>query len=218
MRTLLALSILLGVILSGCGSKTPVNGWQIESTSSFESYTQSFLEGDSTMGQNYLQSAIKSAKQSANTTQLSRIYLAACALERSVGSSKYCQNYRRLASMEHNPQHEAYYRLLTGGLHPKDIAHLPPDYRTFANYSLQGDTTKAFEAIMGMKKPTSKLIAASLLKSQLTHPQRAYLLTLSSQHGYKTTVLYWLKEIAKYGDPHTKADAKRKIELIMGGE
>ncbi len=202
------------LMIGGCASKTPPNQWQIESAESFDSYTQSYLKGEEVMAQSELSGAIEEAKRSADIEQLERIYLGACALEHSVGEGRYCTEYRRLSAIRTYRALEAYASLLEGALGTADIEHLPPQYQTFAQYRLRGDVSGAFNELISMKRVTSQLIAASLIKDRLNDTQRDYILGLASKYGYKKSVLFWLRETVRKGDGERKAGALARIKVI----
>jgi hypothetical protein len=85
--------ILLFIFLlqfNGCSFKTPQNKWQFKSVNAFSAYTKNFLSAKDTLAKDDLKRAVNHAKQSANLSQLARIYLGECALNISVGLKDNC--------------------------------------------------------------------------------------------------------------------------------
>lgn len=198
--------MITAILLLSCAAKNPPYEWRAASASAFASYTQSFLKGESITAEGELEMAIESAKSSANLEQLGSIYLGKCALNKAVGINDKCSEYNKIAHLLNAPNLKAYYNLLNQ--QSTQIELLPPQYQPFAQ-------TKSFESVMPIDKPTSKLIAASLIKNSLTHAQREAMIQLASQYGYKKAVLFWLKESLKYSNHNAqKRVLKQKIYLL----
>jgi len=199
------------IALNGCSSKPPIYKWRTNSASAFSSYTQSFLQGEQS-GSGELDIAIDEAKRSADLEQLASIYLGVCALNRAVGVDDRCQKYQKISHLLVSKKLNAYYRLLHDTITPTDLEAIPPQYRPFAKAKLERNHVQAFEALMQIKKPTSKLIGAALIKEHLSPAQREQVLTLASQYGYKRAVLFWLDQKVHYTqNPTQKRRLKEKI-------
>jgi len=202
MRLLFGVAMLL--LFVSCGAKNPPYEWRTHSALAFASYTQSFLK-DETIAQGELEMAIQSAKSSANLEQLGSIYLGKCALNKAVGISDRCNEYQKIAHLINAPLLDAYYRLLTHQFVP--IEALPSHYQAFAK-------AKTFENLKTISKPTSQLIAASLIKEKLTAAQKEEMVQFASQYGYKRAVIFWLQESLKGTTNTQKRILKQKIELL----
>ncbi len=202
MRLLFGVATLL--LFVSCSAKNPPYEWRANSALAFASYTQSFLK-DEVIAQGELETAIQSAKSSANLEQLGSIYLGKCALNKAVGISDGCYEYQKIAHLINAPSLDAYYRLLTH--RSISIEALPSHYRAFAQ-------AKTFENLKAISKPTSRLIAASLIKERLTLAQKEEMVQLASQYGYKKAVIFWLQESLKNSTSTQKSIVKQKIELL----
>lgn len=211
------ISIIIMVLLAliSCSSKPKPYAWRANSASAFSSYTQSFLKDDYITAKSELDSAIEYAKSSANLEQLASIYLGKCALNHAVGIKDNGKQYQSIAHLLHSPALDAYYHLIHGSLTSQHIALLPPQYQAFATAKLNANYTKAFDAILAMDRVSSKLIATVLIKNYLTTHQRAQILDIASQYGYKKAVIFWLKEQHRHTtDQQSKKIIMQKIGVI----
>jgi len=214
MRFLLLLPLIL--LLFSCSSKTPPYEWRSHSASAFASYTQSFLRDDALGSKSNLTMAIQHAKSSAKLEQLASIYLGKCALDRAVGIKSNCREYQKIANFIHSPTLFSYYSLLKGRLTSSQINALPPQYQSFAHSYTNANYPQAFEAIMQIKKPTSQLIASSLIQKHLNNHQRDQILLIASKYGYKRAVIFWLEEQLNYTQNSAKKNQiKEKIKILQ---
>lgn len=213
--TILSLSLLL---FSACSFKSPPNQWQYKSTTAFDSYTKNFLSANGSLAKNDLSRAIKHAKQSADLKMLARIYLGECALNISVGIDDGCQDYLNIADVVNDNSLEAYYSFIT--LKPKySVKNLNSQYKDFASLVKNKDFSKANSEILKIQKPTSKLLAASLIKDKLTQQTRYEMINSASFYGYKKSVLFWLSE-AKINttDEDERKKLSKKISILKSGD
>ncbi len=188
---LLTLSLLL---FSACSFKSPPNQWQYKSTSAFDSYTKNFLSSNDALAKNDLSRAIKHAKNSADLTMLARVYLGKCALNISVGIQDRCEDYKSIKDLVNSETLDAYYSFITLNLGESQLLHLDSTYRDFASLLSRKDFRNAQSKISGISKPTSKLLAASLMRTQISSKTRDEMINTASFYGYKKSVLFWLNE------------------------
>lgn len=203
------------ILFSACSFKTPPNQWQYKSTSAFDSYTKNFLSANDALARNDLNRAKKHAKSSADLTMLSRIYLGKCALNISVGIEDECIEYKKIADVVNNKALDAYYNFITLNLDASKIEHLDASYKDFALYLAKKDFKNADAQISKISKPTSKLLSASLMKEQLSSKTIQEMIKISSFHGYKKSVLFWLNEAkVKTTDENERANLSKKISIL----
>jgi len=211
-KYLLFISILL---FTSCSFKTPPNLWQHKSANAFHSYTQDFLSKNDNMATNDLQRAIKHAKQSADLTQLARVYLGKCALNISVGVEDSCQEYLNIADVVQSDRLDAYYSFITKSIVDKQIDFLPQYYQEYIKNIKKKDFIEANKNILSMPKITSTLLCAVLIKENLEQDSRAKITKLASFYGYKKAVLFWLNEQKKYTqDRKEKEYLEKKISIL----
>jgi len=210
------LFILLALIfLSACSFQTPQNQWQYKSSSAFESYKKNFLSNNDVLAKSDLNRAIKHAKQSADFTQLARIYLGVCSLNLANGVKDDCKNYKRVSNLLKSKELESYYKLISNAITQKDIEYLPQEYKEFALSLVEKDYAKANQDILNIQKTTSAFVASALIKEYLQPQTREYILTKASYHGYKKTVLFWLEENLKYTKDEEKIQQIQKKIFIL---
>jgi len=209
---LLTISLLL---LSACSFKSPPNQWQYKSSAAFDSYTKNFLSSNDALAKNDLKRAVKHAKQSADLTMLSRIYLGECALNISVGIEDRCEDYKNIANIVNDKTLDAYYNLITLKLDKLKLLYLSTPYKDFALYLIKKDFAKAESEILKISKPTSKLLAASLMKDSISSYTREEMIKIASFHGYKKSVLFWLNEAKKSStDENKRKNISKKISIL----
>lgn len=210
--TLLAISIIL---LTSCSMKTPKNEWQYKSTNAFNSYTSNFLSGNDLMAKSDLQRAINHAKQSANLTQLAKIYLGECALNISVGNVDTCEEYLYISPLVKSKKLDAYYDFITLSIKDEDIKYLPMHHQNFAYQLNKKNFQKAYKDLIEMEQTTSVLLCGALIKSNLENISREELIKKASFHGYKKSAIFWLQEKKKNSDnPNEIKDIEKKILIL----
>ena len=201
--------------IDACSFKTAPNEWQIKSTNAFNSYSQNFLKANNLLAKNDLKRAIEHAKQSADLTQLGKIYLGKCALNISAGIKDECSEFKNISSLLHDKMLEAYYSFITLSIKPEQIEQLPKRYRTFANFLIEKKFIEANKELFEIEEISSSLLCASLIKEHLEPTSRKKILKLSSFYGYKKVVLFWLNESKKYEkDKREKQKIETKISIL----
>ncbi len=203
------------LLYSGCSFKTPPNQWEYNSTSAYNSYEKYFLSNQDILAKSYINTAITNAKQSANLNQLARVYISACALNKSVGESNYCKDYEYIKDLVSSIQLQIYFKMLSHKLDETQIEYLPKQYKSFYKNFLLKKYDLAFKDLTSMEQITSKFIAASLIKEQLNKTQINYLIDIASTYGYKKLVIYWLKNLLyKENDIDKKQQILKKLDIL----
>nr|WP_321267523.1 hypothetical protein [uncultured Sulfurimonas sp.] len=179
------------LLLSACSFKSPPNQWQYKSTAAFESYTKNFLSSEDALAKNDLSRAIKHAKHSANLKTLARVYLGECALNISVGIDDNCNSYKEVAALIDDKSLDAYFTFITSKS-SIEVENLNKIYKNFASFVNVKDFDNAQKEIFKITKPTSKLLAASLIKDKLSIQTVDEMINIASFNGYKKSVLFWL--------------------------
>ena len=201
--------------INACSFKAVPNEWQIKSTTAFNSYSQNFLKANDVLANNDLTRAIKHAKQSANLSQLGKIYLGECALNISAGAKNECNEFKKLSTLLNDKTLNAYYSFITLTIKPEQIDQLPKRYRTFASFLIQKNFQKANQELFEIEEISSSLLCASLIKEHLESTSRKKILKLSSFYGYKKIVLFWLNESKKYEkDKSERQKIEAKISIL----
>ncbi len=204
------------LIFAGCSFKTPPNQWEYNSTSAYNSYEKYFLSNQDILAKSYINTAITNAKQSANLNQLARVYISACALNMSIEQTNYCKEYESIRDLVLSKELDIYFQMLNQKLNKIQIEYLPKQYQSFYRNFLLKKYDLAFKDLTSMEQITSKFIAASLIREQLTNVQVNYLIDTASTYGYKKLVIYWLKkQFEKELDTDKKQLISKKIEILL---
>lgn len=188
----IAVLIFILTIFSACSFKSQPNEWKYKSINAFSSYTKNFLSNNDALAKGDLKRAIEHAKQTANLTQLSRIYLGECALNISVGIADDCSEYKDISSLVKDKSLQSYYALVTLSINESQIEALESKYKDFAKNVLKRNYEDAKENVFNMDKITSKLLSASLVKDELSIGEVSKLIEEASFYGYKKSVIFWL--------------------------
>ena len=202
------LYIMIISLFSACSFKSEPNEWKYKSINAFSSYTSNFLSNRDALAKSDLKRALTHAKQSANLTQLSRIYLGECALNISVGIEDKCLKYKEISELVDDESLSSYYKFINSTISKREIKTLKDPYKDFATNFLAKDFTLAKEDMFNMDKITSKLVSASLIKNELNFDEVEMLIDDASFYGYKKSVIYWLN-IQK-----SKTTSESKIKMI----
>lgn len=203
--TIYLLTILL---FSGCSFDTPPNEWQYSSVNAFDSYTKNFLRSNDNLAKNDLQRAVKHAKNSAELTHLGSIYLGECALNISVGIADKCKKYQDIEELIGSKTLDAYYDFLTLSIREEQISQLPKIYREFIWHVKSKEFSEANKDIAKMDKPTSQLLAASLLKDKIEKNTIEKVIEVASFNGYKKTLIFWLNKLKE------RTSSKKELNKI----
>jgi hypothetical protein len=202
------------LLFSACSFKSPPNDWQYKSVAAFESYTKNFLSANDAMAKNDLSRAINHAKQGADLKILANIHLAKCALNISVGIKDECFEYQDISDIQNEKTTDAYFKFIQHK-NDYDINSLESQYKNFAAKLKVIDYDGANEAILDISKPTSKLLAAALMRGKISTKIRDEMIEVASFNGYKKSVLFWLNEKLIYTkDINERENIIKKIEFL----
>ena len=184
-------ALFIAIMIFGCSFKIPANEWKYKSADAFSSYVKNFMQGEDVLARNDLKRAVKHAKKSADLTSLARVYLGKCALNISVGIADRCYEYKKISNVVDDEELFNYYGIIT-----KTSIQNPND-------------------ILDTNKATSILLNGALKKDELSSEERANMLEVSSFHGYKKAVLFWLEESKKHSEQEAqKKFFQQKIEAL----
>lgn len=214
MRYFLLYSI-VAIVFSACSFKTAPNEWQHKSVNAFNSYTKNFLSNNDSLAKNDLNRAISHAKSSSDLSPLARIYLGKCALNISVGIKDTCSEYNSISEFIKDDKLNAYYSFLTSTIAHEQIKSLPNSYQSFYLHVESSNFYEANNDILNIDKPTSKLLAASLIKNNINDKTIEKILKVASFYGYKKVVLFWLNEkISRTNNEEEKRRISKKIDIL----
>jgi len=207
--------VMIVLFFSACSFKKKPDDWKYKSVSAFSSYTKNFLSSKDVMAKNDLKRAVLHAKLSSNFKPLARIYLGECALNISVGIKDECLKYKDISELVDDEELNSYYAFVTNTLQDYQLDNLASIYKSFVQNSLKNDYKDAISDMHSMDKITSKLVAASLIKDELSFEDVERLLKDISFYGYKKSVIYWLKILKlKSDDIREIKKIDKKIEIL----
>lgn len=204
------------ISLSGCAGAPPKNVWQQQAISAFNGYKTYYLEGKTALAQHDLHYARALAKQGTDLETLARLELAHCAVQISVLESTPCEGYHTLTTLYQHAELNAYFRFLQQKTQRLDISLLPSQYRPFATQQLDGMTSDKLEqTISKINSLESRLIAAALMRDQLSADFVRKLIKQTSFHGYKRASLQWMQHLSNITPSTDEAYRLQQTLLLM---
>ena len=208
--------IIFLLIFTGCSFKSAQQDmWRKDAATSFDTYSNYYLKGETTLASVALKSAISSAKSSADLTPLSKIYLGTCALHIAVLIDDSCLEYKAIKDMlkEENNSWD-YYHMLQKNFDKITIKNLPPQYADFVTAMQKKDFKSAFYSIKKMSQTSSKLIAASLMREHLNEKEIQNIIDVASFHGYKKAVIRWLEFLKEKSSDVKKQKIQKMLDIL----
>ncbi len=193
------------VFFIGCSFKNDSQGvWKKDTSNSFDSYKQYYLEGKTRLASVSLKRALISAKSSADLKPLAKVYLGVCALHVAVLINDKCEEYVSLANLlPKNDTSLSYYNMIERNFAKVSVNKLPPQYHNFVKNIQKHKFRDAIKEAKKMKSPSSMLISLSLIKEYLNSNDLDFIIHKISLYGYKKAIIRWLK-YSKNKSTHSK--------------
>jgi hypothetical protein len=220
MKAIRGLGLLAVLALTACGGSLPPPDWKMNAQAGLEAYEKHYLEGDSRLAELNFDKARAAIAHSGRLDILARAELARCATRVAALNYDDCPGYQSLAG-DAAPAERAYSELLAGRWAGLDTTLLPAQYRGLPGAR---DDASRFEALVTMKDPQSRLIAAGLLFRQAALPPQGIALAVetASERGWRRPLLTWLRIQAQRaetaGDKEALAASRKRIDLVLGGK
>ncbi len=212
-RYILFLSLF--IFLAGCSFKTDNKyKYRVNASNSFDSFKQYYLQGKTRLASISLKRALQSAKSGVDINAIAKIYLGECALHNAVLIKDNCQEYKNIQNITNDKLIQNYYYLLIGKFNKINPDKIPPRYKNFVKYLKQKNYKKAVASIYNIKDTDSKLVAASLVKNNLSYNDIKYIINISASLGYKKAALSWYDFLKSKSTPSQKIEIDKKIKLF----
>lgn len=223
-------TIVIAVLLAGCGSNPPVPDWQMNAHSSIERATAAYMSGNARVEAAETARVREALSSTGKVDLIIRAELIRCAARVASLVFEDCTGYDKLA-VDASPADRAYAAYLAGrlsgpepapqatGPSAADIALLPEQHRAVAAASTD---VAAASAVQTIADPLSRLIASGvLLRAGRATPQLlADAVDTASAQGWRRPLLAWLGVQAmraeQAGDISEAQRIKRRIALAGG--
>lgn len=206
---------LIALLLAGCSLKNESPDiWKKDTSNSFDSYKQYYLEGKTALASVSLKRALNSAKSSADLKPLAKVYLGVCALHVAVLINDKCEEYVSLSDiLDKNDSSKNYYYMIEGKFDKVNPDNLPKQYKSFAKQMQTKNYKNAKKEMKKIQSISSMLVAASLIKEYLSSNDIDFLIDRLSLYGYKKPIVRWLKYSKNINSrkKNTKIDKLLKI-------
>lgn len=213
-----AICLLAALLAVGCSSSPPPPDWKMNAVSLLEHYQTRWLEGDTKAADLALEKSRQEIAKTGRLDLLARLEVAACGTRIAALDFDACKAYGPLSS-EAAPQDQAYARFISGDWTNLDAKLLPAHYASLAGAK---DDAAANKAVVEIKEPLPRLIAAGLLiKQGRADPATlAQATDTASERGWRRPLLTWLevqlKRAQAAGDQAGINHLRRRIELTEG--
>ena len=223
-------TIVIAVLLAGCGSNPPVPDWQMNAHSSIERATAAYMSGNGRVEAAETARVREALSSTGKVDLIIRAELIRCAARVASLVFEDCTGYDKLA-VDASPADRAYAAYLAGRLSgpepapqasdrsAADIALLPEQHRAVAAASTD---VAAASAVQTIADPLSRLIASGvLLRAGRATPQLlADAVDTASAQGWRRPLLAWLgvqaRRAEQAGDIAEAQRIKRRIALAGG--
>jgi len=212
----LIFSIIFIILFVGCSFKINEKyKYRVNASNSFESYKRYYLKGETRLASIALKRALQSAKSGTDVNAIARIYLGECALHNALLIEDRCKQYNSIKQLIPNNKLDDYYNLLQNNIGHINIKYLPSQYKNFIKNLKNKNYKNAFKSIQNMQTVTSKLIAASIIKNELTKKEIKYIIKISSSIGYKHATLRWYELLKEKSTPKERKTINKKIAVFV---
>ena len=189
--------------------------WQYKTHNSYKSFENYFLAYKLDLAALELTRAREYASQSADFTTLAQVELSSCALKVALLETYTCKRFDTVEALANSNKLTAYKHFLQNTLNEKELSYLPDQYKDFAQSRLEHNTKQMQKEVAQITPLTSKMIAASLIKDELSPSLRKEILDEISFHGYTYGTIAWLTfEIKHTEDKTEKRKLQEKLKII----
>ncbi len=208
--------LFIALFLVGCSLKNETPDiWKKDTSNSFDSYKQYYLEGKTRLASVSLKRALDSAKRSADLKPLAKVYLGVCALHVAVLINDKCEEYVELLDvLDKNDSSKSYYYMIENRFNKVNVDNLPQQYKSFAKQMKVKNYKNAKKEMKKMENTSSLLVAASLIKKDLNAKDIDLIIDRLSLYGYKKPIIRWLK-YSKHINSHKENSKTDKLLKII---
>jgi hypothetical protein len=214
--------------LGACSSAPPAPEWKIQAQDAVAQASAATLNGQEKTAQGQWQRALVQSRRTAQATQLARVELIRCAVERASWVTDACPAFDALREQS-SAQDQAYARYLRGQTQAQDIPWLPEAHREVAKRLLTQDSKTAGPstapalagAIAQMPDPLSRLVAvhAALQHGKADLACIAVAVDSASDQGWQKALLGWLalqeRMAEQSGDRALAQSAQARLKLLL---
>ena len=206
------------LFLAGCSSSPPPPDWKMNAVSLLEHYQARWLEGDAKAADLALEKSRLEIARTGRLDLLARVELAACGTRVAALDFGDCTAYAPLAK-EAAGIDKAYAHFISGDWTGLDGKQVPAQYAALVGAK---DAATANRAVVEIKEPLPRLIAAGLLfKQGRAEPATLVQATdTASERGWRRPLLTWLevqlKRAQAAGDQEAITHLQRRISLAEG--
>ena len=214
MTRLASLSLVMLMLLAGCGSKPKAPDWQLEAHGSLERYVKAFMAADTRVESAEFSRAREQLTRTGDVGLVARAELTRCALQVASLLFEPCVGFDALRG-DAPAAERAYGDYLAGRSLPPDAGLLPPAHRALASAGADPGAVKAIE------DPVARLVAAGVLfQTGRASPEVLQVaVETASAQGWRRPLLAWLGAQARRAElagAPLEAERLRRRALLLG--
>ena len=212
--------IVVGILLSGCGSSKSVPDWTNASFNQLDNYKKSYLNGRDSIAEVYFNRAVDEIKRSGDLEILARAYLTKYAIEVAVLETFNGGEFLKIDAVAPVSQNRSFYNFLKGSFDNIDEGLLPPKYVNFLRVYRKGNVEDIANEVSSMDDPLSKLITIGLLVKKNKYNEKVLQLAIniSSYNGWKKALLVYMERLKSFyemiNEPEKAANTAQRINIL----
>lgn len=212
--------IVVGILLSGCGSSKAVPDWTNASFNQLDNYKKNYLNGRDSIAEVYFNRAVDEIKRSGDLEILARAYLTKYAVQIAVLEAFDDREFLRIDAVAPDSQNKVFYNFLKGSFDKVDEGLLPPKYADFFKVYRKGNIEDIANEVSSMDDPLSKLITIGLLVQKNKYNEKVLQLAINtaSYTGWKKALLVYMERLKSFyemiKEPEKAANMAQRINIL----
>lgn len=209
------LATLIALTCAGC-SVAPTPAWQADAHDALESFTETYLKGDTRTATRYFADSRAAVAGTGRPDLVARMELIRCGVGTAALDFHACAGYEAIQA-DATEADRAYADFLGGKLEQKPGARLPPQYEGLAK---EKDADAQNRALREIEDPLSRLVASGALfrAGRLSPDGIATAVDTASEQAWRRPLLAYLNVQAKLaetaGDTAALEAIRKRIELV----
>lgn len=209
---------IITIACSGC-SVAPTPAWQADAHDALESFTDSYLKGDTKLAARHFAESRAAVAGTGRPDLVARVELIRCGVGTAALDFDRCAGYEAVQA-DATESDRAYAEFLAGKFEQKAGAKLPPQYEDIAKVK---DAAAQNRALREIKDPLSRLVAAGALfrGGRLSPDGISIAVDTASEQAWRNPLLAYLNVQAKLAEAAGDAPAleaiRKRIDLVSKG-
>lgn len=212
--------IFFALLISACGSASPVPEWKDNAHRYLKAYKIYFLTGKEDASEPHFIKARKEIASGNDLSLLATAYLTKYALHTASLESFDAVEFAKLQRLEPNAANMSYCHFLKGNFSAADVEELPARYAGIVKAAAGKDATLAAREITAIDDPLSRLIACGVWVRYRPYDENILQIAINtaSANGWRRPLWAYLDKLQTYylerGDLSKAGIIKDRLELL----